>query len=71
MFKVNNKDTRTSPMVSLWCLYCSLLTYFTLYSSVFIVNFELTPCSSVFIVNFEDVIDHWDVSVPENRILIF
>ena len=43
MFKVNNKDTRTTPLVSLRCLYCELLTYFT-------------PCSSVSIVNFEYVI---------------
>ena len=24
MFKVNNKDTRTKPLVSFWCLYCKL-----------------------------------------------
>ena len=22
MFKVNNKDTKTTPMASLWCVYC-------------------------------------------------
>ena len=42
MFKVNNKDTRTTPMASFWYLYCELGTYFT-------------PCSSVSIVNFEQV----------------
>ena len=50
MSKVNNKDTRTTPMASFWCLqWCP--------SGVFIVNFEhFTPCSSVSIVNFEHVI---------------
>ena len=33
MFKVNNKDTRTTPVVSFWCLS-------TPCSSVSIVNFE-------------------------------
>ena len=39
MFKVNNKDTRTTPLASFWYLYCYLQTYFTLCSSVSIVNF--------------------------------
>ena len=42
MFKVNNKDIKTTPMASFWCLYCKLWTYFT-------------PCSSVSMVNFEHV----------------
>ena len=46
MFKVNNKDTKTTPMALFWCL-CYLLTYFT-------------PCSSVSIVNFEHVIVSWE-----------
>ena len=45
MFKVNNKHTRTMPMVSFWCLYY-LWTY-------------VTPCSTVSIVNFEQVIAGW------------
>ena len=48
MFKVNNKNNRTkceicsklTPMASFSCLYCYLWTYFTLYSSVSIGNFE-------------------------------
>ena len=46
MFKVNNKDTKTTPMASFWC---------------FIVNFEHIShlCSSVSIVNFEHVIAGW------------
>ena len=40
MFKVNNKDTRVTPMASFWCLYCEFLTYFTSCSSVSIVNLE-------------------------------
>ena len=46
MFKVSNKDNRTTPMASFWCLYCQLWTYFT-------------PCSSVSIVNFEHVNIEW------------
>ena len=46
MFKVNNKDTRLTSMVSFWCRYCERRTYFT-------------PCSSVSIVNFEQVNAGW------------
>ena len=48
MFKVNNKDTKMTPMMS----FC-----------VFIVNFEHIwhLCSSVSIVNFEYVIGGWDI----------
>ena len=46
MFKVNNKDTRTTPLASFWCLYCWFWTYFT-------------PCSSVSTVIFEHVIAGW------------
>ena len=46
MFKVNNKDTRTTSMTSFWCFYCELWTY-------------STPCSSVSIVNFEQVNAGW------------
>ena len=49
MFKVNNKETRTTPMALFWCLYCYLWTYFT-------------PCSSVSIVNFEHVNADWEVN---------
>ena len=48
MFKVNNENTKTTPMASFWCFYWELWTYFT-------------PCSSVFIVNFEHVIADWDL----------
>ena len=46
MFKVNNKDTKTTP----WRRF-----------GVFIVNFEHTSylCSSVSIVNFEQVNAGW------------
>ena len=49
MFKVNNKDTKTTPMTS---------------SGVFIINFEHISqlCPSVSIVNFEHVIAGWVVS---------
>ena len=56
LLKVNNRNTRTrceicSKLIimtpSIWCLYCWLLTYFTL-------------CYSVSIVSFEHVIAGWD-----------
>ena len=47
MYKINNKDTRPTPMASFWCLYYQLCTYFT-------------PSSSVSIVNFEHVIAGWE-----------
>ena len=40
MFQVNNKNTRTTPLVSFWCLYCKGSTYFSRCSTVSIVNFE-------------------------------
>ena len=40
MFKINNKDTRTTLLASVWCLYSYLWTYFTSCSSVSVVNFE-------------------------------
>ena len=40
MFKVNSKNTRTTSLTSFWCFCCSLWTYFTPFSSVFIVPFE-------------------------------
>ena len=43
MFKANNKNNRTTPLASFWCLYCLRCTYFT-------------PCSSVSNVNFEHVL---------------
>ena len=40
MFKVIEKNTRTISITSFWWFYCKLLTYFTLFSSVFVVDFE-------------------------------
>ena len=56
MFKVNNKDTKTTPMASLWCLY---------------FNFEHIShlCSRVSIVNFVIVIAGWDImSYPKDGV---
>ena len=64
MLKVNNRntrarceicsnltiDTRTTPLASLWYIYCQLSTYFT-------------PCSSFSIVIFEHVIAGWDCNI--------
>ena len=40
MFKVNNKNTRTRSLTSFWCCYCWLLTYFTPFFSISIVDSE-------------------------------
>ena len=40
MFKVNNKDTRTTSVTSFWCLYCQFWTYFTPFFSVSIVDVQ-------------------------------
>ena len=40
MFKVDNKNTRTTSLMLFCCFYCLLWTYFTPFFSVFIVDFE-------------------------------
>ena len=40
MFKVKNKNTRTTSITLFWCFYCSLWTYCTPISRFSIVNFE-------------------------------
>ena len=40
MFKVNNRNSRTKLLMLFWCFYCSIGTYFTPFSSVFVVGFE-------------------------------
>ena len=40
MFKVNNKNNRTTSLTLLWCFYCQLWSYFTPFSSVSIADFE-------------------------------
>ena len=50
LLKVNNASTKT--WCEIWCLYCSLWTYFT-------------PCSSVSIVNFKDVTAGWSGELPK------
>ena len=41
MFKVNNKNSRTTSLKSFLCFYCYLWTYLPPFSSVSIVDFEL------------------------------
>ena len=58
MFKVNNKDTRTTPLTPFWCLYCQFWTYFT-------------PCSCVSLVNFEQVNAKWgDTYYATKRVVV-
>ena len=40
MFKVDNKNIRATSVTLLWCFYCQLWTYFTPFSSAFIIDFE-------------------------------
>ena len=54
MFKGNNKNIRTTSMMSFWCFYWKLWTYFT-------------PFSSVSIVEFEQVNVNWEVSYNDRN----
>ena len=58
MFKVNNKDTRTTPLAAFWCLSCQIWTYFTPCSSVSIVNFEQANAGWVGITTIKNAPDH-------------
>ena len=57
MFKVNNKDTRTTPGVVLVSLLLTLNIFHTLFSA--------------FIVNFEQVIAGWDIDVKKEILETF
>ena len=47
LFKVNNKNTRKTPVTSFWCFYCQLWTYFTPFSGVSLADFEQVHVSWV------------------------
>ena len=51
MFRINNKDTRTTQGVVLVSLFLTL-------------NIFLTLCSSVSVVNFEQVNADWEIQGP-------
>ena len=57
MFKVNNKDTRTTPLASFWYL---LLLTLNIYTS----------CSSVSFVNFKQINADWDYVSSSSRLKI-
>ena len=40
MFKIDNKNTRTTSMMSFWCFHDKFWTYFTPFSTVSIVAFD-------------------------------
>ena len=40
MFKVNNKNTKTTSMMSFWCFIANFDEHFSLIYSVFIADFE-------------------------------
>ena len=41
MFKVDSKEIGTTSLTLFLCLYCELSIYFTPYSGVYIVDFEI------------------------------
>ena len=47
MPKINNLNSRTPSIRSLWCFYCYLWIYFTPFSIVYIVDFENVDVSLV------------------------
>ena len=40
LLKVNNKNIKTNSLMSFWCLYCYLSTYFISFSSFSVVQLE-------------------------------
>ena len=52
--QLNNKNTRTMPMMSFCCFHCYVWTYFT-------------PCSNVSIVDFEQVNISWVLLKKQSR----
>lgn len=50
MFRLNNKDSRTTSLTSFWCFYCHIWT-------------DLTYCSGLLIIEFEQVNAGWEYSV--------
>ena len=50
LIKVDKKDTRTTLMASLWCLFCWLWT-------------DFTHCSGVSIVDFQQASAGWDINI--------
>ena len=46
LFKINNKDTRTTLMTSFWCRACQLWMYFTHCSGISIVNIKWVNAGS-------------------------
>ena len=59
MFKINNKDTRTTSLTRFWCRYFYPRTYFQLFLAR----------SSVSIVDFEHVYIYWEQ--PQLSTLMF
>ena len=47
MLKVNNKNNKTTSIMSFWCFYCQLGTYFTSFSSVCIAGFKKVNVSRI------------------------
>ena len=73
MFKVNNKDTRATPMTPFWSLYCWLWKYFTLSSSVSNVNLEQVNAGWVtwkFLANRNmQKLKRWSSFVKSNKLI--
>ena len=76
MFKVYNKN-RTTSSTSFWWFYCKLWTYFTPFSSVFIVEFDqvhvtwedFRQCWAIFKIKFFKIKRWWFLDVIGKNML--
>ena len=57
MFKVNNKNTRTKSMKSLWCFYSIFITSFFIVSIVDFEQVTLSWVRSYFTVKMPDLLE--------------
>ena len=69
MFKVNNKNTRTTSLMSWWCFYCLLWRHFTPFSIAF-VDFEQVNLSWVIRIRFFDRFI-WGITLANACIFLF
>ena len=57
-FKVSNKNTGTTSLTSFRCFYCWLWTYFTVFSSISIVDFKQVNVSGKLIIRDLELFIH-------------
>ena len=74
MFKVNQKDTKTTSMTAFWSLQCCFRTYFRPFSSVYIVDFELVnvrgvPKHFIYSTKFGGIPKHYNLPFSNTNML--